>query len=261
MRAHRFLTACAALAALFALPRAVGAEELVVSLSTREVAITSTYTGADITAFGLVERDANTIARTGVYDIVISVQGPRGDVVVQQKAPIGPVWLTSARKRFSKIPLFFSVLSARALADVTDGAMRERLKLGLEYHIAGSDTPAAQPLSAEERGFREALIRLAHADQALVQDEKAVTMVRPNLFSARIALPATAPTGLYLVNITVLTEGVPLKTAQAGFVVRKVGFDAFVADSARSNSLIYAIVTILMALALGWLANVVFRRD
>lgn len=267
MRARKPLRALAALAGamlpalvLPALVQPAASEELVLALSTREVAITSTYTGAEITVFGLIERDARTIARTGEYDIVANVQGPSGEIAIQRKGKFGPIWLTENRKRYTKVPLFFSILSSKPLATVVDENTRERLKLGLEYFLP-------EPALLEGRrdiddfGFRNALLRLRREEGGLTQDEKAITMIRPNLFTAKITLPAKAPTGLYLVNLSVLSEGVPLRTAQAGFVVRKVGFDAFVANAARSEAWGYGLFTVIMAILLGWVANVVFRRD
>jgi uncharacterized protein (TIGR02186 family) len=236
------------------------AEDLVLTLSTREVAITSTYTGAEVTVFGLIERDAQTISRAGAYEVVASVSGPPGDLVLQQKDRFGPIWLTAARKRYEKIPLFFSILSGRAIAEAVTSNVRERLKLGLEYHLPPitAQAPAARD---DERAFREAALRLQSNNGMLTEDQRAISMVRPNVFTAKVNLPATAPVGLYLVNITVLSEGVPLKTAQAGFVVRKVGFDAYISVAARNEPLSYGIFTILMAIFLGWLANLVFRKD
>jgi uncharacterized protein (TIGR02186 family) len=255
---HQGLLLAALLAAL--LPGAGRAEELVLALSTREVAITSTYTGAEITVFGLIERDARTIARSGNYDVVANVQGPQGDVVVHRKGRFGPIWLTDQRRRYMRIPLFFSLLTARPLHEITDEAVRERLRLGLEYFLPdAASVPDAQ--GSGEFGFRNALLRLRREEGAVTQNERAVTMIRPNLFTATIRLPAKAPTGLYLVNISVLSEGVPLKTAQAGFVVRKVGFDAFVANAARNEAWAYALFSVAMAILLGWIANIAFRRD
>lgn len=234
------------------------AEELVLALSTREVAITSTYTGAEVTVFGHIERDGRTIARTGEYDIVAQVQGPAGEVVLHRKGRFGFIWLTENRRRYSKVPLYFSVLSAKPLASIVDEDGRQRLKLGLE-HFLPAPTPDLE--ERDEFGFRNALLRLRREEGALTENDKGVTMIRPNLFTARIVLPAKAPTGLYLVNISILSEGVPLRTAQAGFVVRKVGFDAFVANAARNDAVSYGLFTVLMAVLLGWMANVVFRKD
>lgn len=235
-------------------------EELTLALSTREVAITSTYTGTEITVFGMIERDARTIARTGNYDIVAQVQGPTGEVIVQRKGKFGPIWLTDDRKRYAKVPLFFSILSSRPLTAVVDETVREKLMLGLEYFLPKPDLKSDRR-DTDDFGFRNALLRLRRDEGGLVEDPKAITMIRPNLFTARVILPATAPTGLYLVNLTVLAEGLPLKTAQAGFVVRKVGFDAFVANAARTEAWGYGLFSVLMAVVMGWIANLVFRKD
>lgn len=241
-------------------PLSARAEDLVLAISTREVAITSTYTGADITIFGLIERDSQSIARSGDYDIVANIQGPAGDIVLQRKGRFGFVWLTESRRRYPKMPLYFSVLSSRPLHEITDEETRNRLKLGLEFFFPQA-APGENSRSSDEFGFRNALLRLRREEGGLTQDEKAITKVRPNLFTARIHLPARAPTGLYVANVSILSEGVPLKTAQVGFVVRKVGFDAFVANAARNEAWAYALVSVSMAIFLGWLANVVFRRD
>lgn len=258
MRSRLWRFMAVIMAAMVAEP--IIAEELVLALSTREVAITSTYTGAEITVFGAIERDASTLTRTGTYDIVANVQGPAGEIVIQRKGKFGPIWLTDNRRRYAKIPLFFSTLTARPLANVVDENTRERLKLGLEYYLPGNANPQGEK-DIEEFAFRNALLRLRREEGGFIEDDKAVTMIRPNLFTAKISLPAKAPTGLYLVNFSILSEGVPLKTAQAGFVVRKVGFDAFVANTARFDAWIYALFTVIMAILLGWIANVAFRRD
>ena len=43
--------------------------------------------------------------------------------------------------------------------------------------------------------------------------------------------------------------------------VIKVGFEQFVADAARDHSLLYGLLTAMVALLTGWFASVVFRRD
>lgn len=234
------------------------AEDLVVALSTRNVAITSNYTGAEITVFGLIERDAASASRQGGYDIAAHVIGPMGEVSVQRKGRFGPIWLTESRANYLSIPLYFSVLTSRPLKDIVDEDVRERLKLGLHYYLP--PTPPGRS-AEEERGFRAALERLRAQEDAFRVNEKGIEFIRPNLFSAHVSLPAKAPPGLYVVNLTLLAGGVPLKTAQAGFTVGKVGFDAFVYSASRNEPMRYGLFAVLMAITLGYLANLVFRKD
>ncbi|CAN1502498.1 Conserved hypothetical protein CHP02186-related, transmembrane [Rhabdaerophilaceae bacterium] len=255
------LVLCAACAANLNLFMGQAAsQELVVTLSTREVAVTSNFSGADVAVFGLIERDLRTVTRASPFDVVITVQGPAGDVLMHNKTRFGPIWLTASRRRFSNIPLYFSTLSARPVADIGDSTQAARLKLSLLHYL-----PEIPALNAEqeleEASYRDALLRIRAKEGAWTVDPSAVTMVRPNLFTAKISLPGKAPTGLYLVNIAVLSEGILLRQTQSGFVVRKVGFDAAIADAAKATPWLYALLTILMAILLGWTANLIFRKE
>ena len=40
-----------------------------------------------------------------------------------------------------------------------------------------------------------------------------------------------------------------------------MGFEQFVAETARRNGLLYGFITALMAMTTGWLASVIFRKD
>lgn len=246
------------LAALASLP--ARAQELVLTLSTREVAITSTYTGADVTAFGFIERDVRSVTRAAPFEIIATVQGPVGDITVHRKGQLGPIWLTAARERFARIPTYFALLSARPTEEIVSPEAAQRLKLSLTDYLPPLENLSAGDY-AEQTEFRQALLRLRQEEGALVVDPKAVTMVRPNLFTVKVNLPGKAPVGLYVINVSVISEGVVLRTAQAGFVVRKVGFDAAVADAAKNRAPLYALATVLVAVLLGWVANFAFRRD
>jgi len=73
-------------AALAALAAAVPAhaERLVVSLSAHRVLINSSFTGAEPVLFGVIERDAASATRRSGYDVVVTVTGPRQEVVTRQ---------------------------------------------------------------------------------------------------------------------------------------------------------------------------------
>ena len=48
---------------------------------------------------------------------------------------------------------------------------------------------------------------------------------------------------------------------ETAFDIVKVGFEQFVATTARQDGLVYGIVTACMALMAGWMASIVFRKD
>lgn len=259
-RRIRPVVACfLALAGLLLGETAVRAETLVTSLSTQRVTITSTYTGADVIVFGVVERDARSFSRSGSYDLLVTVRGPRRSFVVREKEQLGLVWINRNRRHFEDIPGYLAVLSSRPLTQLTTLQLRQRLRLGIDAML----TPPGltQAAAASESRFRAGLRRIESAAGRFVEDDKGVTLLTPTLFRARIPLPATAPTGPYEIEIQLFADETPLARTVDHFEVVKIGFEQTVALAAREHRLLYGIATALLALLFGWLASVIFRRD
>ena len=234
-------------------------EELVVMLSTQDVAITSTYTGARVTVFGLIERDATSISRSGKYDVVVTVAAPATPLVVREKERTGPLWINRTLQRYPDVPGFYALMSTGPIGTVANETARERQKMGIGYFLTRSAASAGTEARATEAA--EALARLRKKVDLLVEDPRGVQMPRPNLFSSAIPLPASAPTGRYVVAVTVLADGVPLKTTSTSFVVRKIGSEALMAAFARDNGWLYGLLTAFSALFIGYVGNLMFRRD
>jgi uncharacterized protein (TIGR02186 family) len=74
-------------------------------------------------------------------------------------------------------------------------------------------------------------------------------------------LPAEVPIGTYDVEIKLFSGGALVTHTETTFEIVKVGFEQFVATSARQNGFAYGLATAFMALMAGWMASIVFRRD
>jgi len=136
-----------------------------------------------------------------------------------------------------------------------------RNQIGLDYIllpqlISGDigDVPPNDP-------FRAAFLRLNREHGLYREVPNAVTFLTPTLFRAVIPLPANIPTGTYVVDVKLLNDGVVLAPSNSAIEIQKVGFEQFVASSAREHGLLYGLATAGLALLTGWLASVVFRRD
>jgi uncharacterized protein (TIGR02186 family) len=235
------------------------AESMIVALSSHRIAITSNYTGAQLAVFGSVERDARTIARADGYDIVVTVSGPREMIVVREKEPFGPFWINRSQRRFSETPAFIAVASNRPTAEIAADEAGRRLKLGLNNALIPQQ--AGLDLDPGEARFRKALIRVKGGGSLFTETERGVTFLSPSLFTARINLPATAPTGNYEVEVMLLAGSVPLARQSTNFELVKTGVEQRVAAAAADNRWLYGLTTVLLALSFGWLANLLFRRD
>lgn len=235
-------------------------ETLVAALSSERVSINSNFTGAELAIFGEINRDAGTVARASGYDIVVTVRGPKGAVVVREKRRFGPFWLNLDQRKYIAIPAFIEVLSNRPVKDISTPALLARWHVGMD-NLVPPQGDATQENFVREPEFRAALIRLRR-DQGLFSEQpKAVRFFGPNLFRANIPLPGVVPLGAYEVDVALFVEGLQLATASTSFTVTKSGVEQRITSAARRRSILYGVITCALALLVGWLASVVFRRD
>ncbi len=250
-----------ALALLAADTRPAAAERLVVSLSNHRVAVTSNFTGENLVLFGTIEPDKGKTTRPSGYDLVVTVTGPRQTYRTRRKSRVMGIWVNADWREFVNVPSFLAVLSNRPVKDIAKPEVLRRLQIGLDNFILTqrigpdfADTVANDP-------FRVAFVQ-SKSDQGLYRQSPAsVTFLTPAVFRAAIPLPADARTGTYDVDVKLFAEGAMIAQTRTALEVIKAGFEQYVADAAADHGLLYGIITVMMALLIGWLASVIFRKD
>jgi uncharacterized protein (TIGR02186 family) len=248
--------AIAVLCALGAVP--ARAERLITSLSSHQVLVSSSFTGTELVLFGSIERDGASVARKGGYNLVVTVAGPRETLVVRHKDRILGIWTNAESRTFLRTPTYLAVLSNKPLPEIAPAEVLRRMEIGMNLVPFPS---LADGIQSADDSFRDALIRLRRQRHLYLEDATAVTFLTPNLFRATIRVPAEAPVGIYEVDVRLFADGAALARASSALEVIKVGIEQFIATNARDRGLIYGLFITVMALATGWFASVVFRRD
>ena len=249
------LIACAAISFAAAPARA---ERLITSLSSHQVLVSSSFTGIELVLFGSIEPDKKPIPRKSGYNLIVTVSGPRENMVVRRKDRVLGIWTNAESQSFQRAPAYVAVLSNKPLDEIAPTVDLRRMEVGLNVVPRAYVAPGIQ--SGDET-FRDALIRLRKERRLFVEDANAVTFLTPTLFRATIKLPAEAPVGTYDVDVRLFADNSELARATSALEVVKVGVEAFVASAAQNHGILYGLITTLMALLTGWMASVVFRRD
>jgi uncharacterized protein (TIGR02186 family) len=250
-----------ALAIILAAASPADAERLITTLSTSRVLISSNFTGTDVVLFGSVERDAQTVARRGGYDIVVTVTGPREDILTFRKERVFGIWVNADSRTFVKAPSYLTVLSNRTITDIADINTLRRTQTGLARILLPQEISGDIADSIRDDPFRQAFLRLKIERNLYRETQNGVTFLTPALIRAAIPIPDDAPTGNYDIDVKLFADGTLLSRQQTAMEVVKVGFEQFVANAARDYGLLYGLATALMGLLTGWFASVVFRRD
>lgn len=231
---------------LFAVSAA--AKPLVADLSSRQIEITTGFTGTSLLLFG---------ATDGPGDVVIVVRGPRREVVVRRKERIGGIWVNGSEQRFESVPGYYFVASSRPLAEIASEAMLARHQIG----IRRLPLPAAGSVPADRlKPFRTGLVEIKQTQGLFSVAPGRIARVEDRLFRADVTFPANVPTGAYTADVYLFRSGVVVGSTRTTLAVRKAGMEAAVYDFAHQHSAIYGILAIAIALFAGWLAGAIFRK-
>jgi hypothetical protein len=204
-------------------------------ISTREISIQSNFAGIEIVIFGSVDFSRAAPPDQGKYDVITVIQSPTEPFVVRRKERIGGIWVNSASRTFPGVPGFYAVLSTRPVKAITTEETLKSVGIGFD--------------------------RLKQ-DQNLFQDhDDGVSFIGRSLFRASVDLPVNVPIGRYTTDVYLFRDGTLISKNESTIEVSQVGFERVVYLLARQHPFIYGLAAVVIAVLVGLLGWVVFRRD
>ncbi len=227
------------------------ADTLVADLSEHFIAITTAFVGTKVVLFGTTE---------GRGDVVITVVGPRHDQEVRRKARVAGIWINRDRLVFKRVPSYYAVASSGPLDRIAHPDVAARLELGTA-HLKLEPVDAEDFEIDEIMAFRAALARNKARQGLYTVEPLPVSFVDERLFRATVYFPANVPPGIYQVQVFQLRDGQVVDAQRSSLVISKVGLEAELFDFAREQSALYGLLAIVTAIASGWLAGIIFRRE
>ena len=234
-------------------------ETIEADISTRDVPVGDNFSGTRVVVFGTIENSRQTTPDQGLYDVAVVIAGPREELTARRKADIAGLWINTSSYNFKNVPGYYTVLSTRQIKDVAPRPLLLQLGIGFDNLRIVPDGAAGAKDAAD---FRDAILRVKAQQGLYREDPQGVAFIGRSLFRGSVDLPANAPVGefnawIYLFRGGELA-GPPYKTK---LDLRREGFERTVYNFAFGHPFWYGLLSVAMALTMGFAATVLFRRN
>ena len=242
--------------------KAEARESVQADVSTRRVAVTSSFSGTEVVVFGAVDNSRQTSPEAGLYDIVIVLVGTPSRLVARRKANIAGLWLNVQSLVFDSVPSYYAIASTRPLDEIASEDVLKAYDIGFEHvRMTLSSGTFSGPPTKEIKEFRDAVVRIKQKEGLFQQEQYGVAFIGRSLFRASIDLPATVTVGPFDTRVFLFRDGELLSQYTVRLNLEREGLEELLHAFALRHSLLYGLGTVLLAVGAGLLASTVFRKN
>ncbi|MBD0866570.1 MAG: TIGR02186 family protein [Rhodobacteraceae bacterium] len=239
---------------LVLLPLTTSGEEVVLGLSQDRVAITTSFDGSEILIFGAVKRETK-IPDGPPLQVVITVAGPSGPVVVRRKENRFGIWVNTDAVELDAAPSFYAVATTAPLSQILSDTEDLRHKISINRAIRFVGAPQDIPDTAL---FTDAVIRIRQAAGLYQVLDNNVALDQQTLFRTSIEMPANLTEGDYSTRIFLTRDGQVVSHYETVINVEKAGLERFLFTLSRQQPLLYGLMSLAIAIIAGWGASAAF---
>jgi uncharacterized protein (TIGR02186 family) len=230
---------------------AARAEDLVSGISQDIIQITSNYTGTDIVVFGAIERAQNAQGR----DIVVVVRGPDEPMTVRRRDRVAGIWVNRDAAKFDGLPAYYYLASTEPIARIAPPEALARYGIGLQ-----ALRPSSIGSHHDPEPFRQAAIRYHRRTGLYVESPGSIDFLSETLFRTKVPVPAGVTRGQYNVEVYLFRDGEVVSAQSTPLFVDATGLERRLFNLAHDAPLSYGLACVFMAMLLGWISSVLFRR-
>ncbi|MTJ92290.1 MAG: hypothetical protein F8N36_05435 [Desulfovibrio sp.] len=227
----RFVSAAALVLSLGSATTAQAGDAVELTIKPDNIDISASYRGTVLHVEGLAPKGSEIVAR---------FTGAPADLALRQKGKVfNLLWMNLGTVHLQHVPTVFLVTSSQPLARVHGD------ELGL---AAVHNGIKVQEQMANDLDLAAELIKLKQQDGLYRETTGGITTAENGRFSADLRIPSRLSPGTYAVEIFALNEGSIAGSVSAPVSVKLVGMPAWIDDMAKNSSLLYGILSTLVAI-------------
>ena len=220
---------------------------LISGISANEINVDTEFKGAQILLFG---------AKNDAGNVVITVRGPRKNFIISKKENLLGVWFNGERIKFKNSYGFYSLFSTYNDGEMIQQDLNE-YELGknnIQFEIQNNLSPA------KINEFRVQLIDLLEQKKLYSASTKPIDFLDETLFKLIIDFPKNILLGTYIIEIYLINNGSVLSFQSIPVYVNQVGVSATISNFASTQSVLYGLMAVFLAIFVGFTTNYFFAR-
>jgi uncharacterized protein (TIGR02186 family) len=213
------------------------------------VAITTGFSGTDVTVFGSLEEIG--------ADVIVVLRGPGQTLSLRQKERLFGLWLNGPAQRFTQVPGFYGLAATKPVTSLLPLEDLNQNRLGLSALQASLEPqPEGQDVRETDRA---AVIAELGKRGLIVQKPEPIRLLAGRLFKVSFALPSHVPVGPFQVSVYAVKDQQVIGIITTPLVTSQVGIAADVHDWAYRHPIVYALASLSLAVLMGALGFWAFR--
>jgi uncharacterized protein (TIGR02186 family) len=227
------------------------------AISKNAIEIGLSYRGDQVLFFGV-----NPVSGS---DIVVKLTAEKQEAIkLDVKGRVGPFWMTVKQYEVSGAPFIYKVFATKPLAEIASpetikdlelgyDAVRHRMKMHLIRGKAAVNDPDIVWQGLLKIKKKAKLYELDTGPQAM-------QITEDKLFKIQLQFPSACTEGRYQVESYCFLNGQMVGHGKKEIQVRKVGLESWLTHTSRNQSLLYGILAVLVALGVGLLVGMIFKK-
>jgi uncharacterized protein (TIGR02186 family) len=230
------------------------AEAMAIHVTPEEVLIGTTYNGKDLYVTGEIAADE---------EAVIQIIGSSSEAEFKEMGKVaGLFWMTVAHLSISEAPSAYLIYLPKALSDWRQHEDTRWTDLNMDFNSLLAKVEIEPEPENKEAVFNEFLKLKTHdglyqlVDNGVSYD---AAIDKKKQFRAKIHIPAKIPVASYQVVVTRLKDGIQTGVETGEFHMREEGFPALISTMAFKRSLLYGILSVMIAIFAGLFMGVLFK--
>lgn len=181
--------------------------------------------------------------------MVVKIKGPNQKVILQNKKKFFNMWTWKKTGEFV-FPSLFHFYSNK-----TNDKIEFKLKKNLydNIKVIGNDNDNLK---------KDLIERKINTSLFLFKNKSFISINKddPNFFKVPIEIPFNAQPGKYEVTFEILNTDIAIESKKKYVIIKKLGLSSFLYKFAHNLSLIYGLFCAIIAIGLGLIAGIIFRR-